>query len=107
MASHTLGMSELRWDPAGPGRARPHQESPERQDLGSRGWETALLRTTVTWRRPQEPVTCAAHAGRLRLVRGHIGKRSHVPHLKHMAVIRTQGPHMHSNTHGDGVGDGG
>lgn len=26
MASHTLGMSELRRDPAGPGQAGPHQE---------------------------------------------------------------------------------
>lgn len=26
MASHPFGMSELQWDPAGPGQARPHQE---------------------------------------------------------------------------------
>lgn len=26
MASHPLGMSELQWDPAGPGQAGPHQE---------------------------------------------------------------------------------
>lgn len=106
MASHTLGMSELQWDPAGQGQAgaSPGSHQSAMPVLG----KYLLLENITPSRngdyfsnslRNHSHVTIRSCKGRLDLYMGHINKQR-AKYFKHVELDRdTRRPHMHILIH--------